>query len=296
MGLLAFLKKYFNFNRKERNGLLVLSGLIVLLVVSAYLVKNKTVNFEIEITPLTFKSEADSSFKKQYTIKNETDYSKESSLFVFDPNDVTEEQAITLGLSKKTAGVLLRYREKGGRFKTKEDFKKIYGVSDKLFTKLSPYILIKSTLTENESTNKSTLLKKTVQTFPFIDLNLADSTELVSLKGIGPALSKRILRYRNSLGGFHSSEQLKEVYGITDSLFVQQQAQLNLNPSSIKKLNLNTIETDELRQHPYFKFIIAQSIINYRKKNGKFSAIDDLKKIGSISDDLLNKIAPYCSF
>ncbi len=294
MNLFAFLKKYFSFNRKERNGLIVLSTLIIILIITAYFIKNKSEKFVIEAKPIVFQSEANSSNKNYQNRKNSI--SNSNQLFVFDPNDVSEEQAISLGISKKTAKVLVRYREKGGSFKTKEDFKKIYGISEKIYTTLEPYILIKSTFTSqvNNSTNKA---QNPEQNFAAIfDLNAADSSQLISLKGIGPTISKRILRYRNSLGGFHSVEQLKEVYGINDTFLVQLQTQLKLNPELIKKINLNTVETEELRQHPYFKFIIAQSIVNYRKQHGKFSGINDLKKIGSISDELMKKISPYCTF
>jgi DNA uptake protein ComE-like DNA-binding protein len=34
---------------------------------------------------------------------------------------------------------------------------------------------------------------------------------------VGPATAKKILKFRNSLGGFYSVEQLRELYGMKDS-------------------------------------------------------------------------------
>ena len=130
---------------------------------------------------------------------------------------------------------------------------------------LAPYILIKSSLSTTEKEYKNTNQKKEQNVETVIDLNAADSIQLISIKGIGPVISKRILRYRNSLGGFHSIEQLKEVYGIQDSLFNELKKKIKTNPETIRKINLNEVETDDLRLHPYFKFIIAQSIVNFRK-------------------------------
>lgn len=51
-----------------------------------------------------------------------------------------------------------------------------------------------------------------------VNLNTADSDALQKLSGIGPALAKRILDYRKSVGRFQSVDQLDEVSGIGPSL------------------------------------------------------------------------------
>ena len=54
-----------------------------------------------------------------------------------------------------------------------------------------------------------------------IDINTADSTAWVALNGIGPGFAKRIITYREKLGGFYQVDQLKEVYGL-DSVWVNE--------------------------------------------------------------------------
>lgn len=52
-----------------------------------------------------------------------------------------------------------------------------------------------------------------------ININTATEEELESLKGIGPATAKNIIRYREEYGGFSSIEEIKNVKRIGDKIF-----------------------------------------------------------------------------
>lgn len=129
-----------------------------------------------------------------------------------------------------------------------------------------------------------------------INLNDADSSSLIPLPGIGPALASRIIKYRNKLGGFYSIQQIKETYGVTDSVFNLIADMVIVKDSSWVLMSINSITVDELKLHPYFKWQIANAIISYRNAHGAFTNIDDLKKIATINEELLIKIKPYLSF
>ena len=115
------------------------------------------------------------------------------------------------------------------------------------------------------------------------------------MPGIGPVLSKRIVSFRQKLGGFYSVDQVAETYNLPDSTFEKIKKYLLPGSKAIKKININSATIEELKAHPYINYSVANAIFQYRQQHGKFNSIDDLKKIVSIDDQLLQKIAPYLS-
>lgn len=127
-------------------------------------------------------------------------------------------------------------------------------------------------------------------------LNLADSAGWEHLPGIGPVLASRIVKYRDRLGGFHSPEQLREVYGIEDSVIERIIPLVQTGNEQLNKIDINQISLDELRRHPYLKWEFAKAIIRYREAHGKFQNADQLKEIWNLPIEVLEKIRPYLSF
>jgi len=127
-----------------------------------------------------------------------------------------------------------------------------------------------------------------------VDIGIADSIELMKLKGIGPGFAHRISIYREKLGGFIKQDQLLEVWGLSDSLFQTLLPNICLkDPSNIRKINLNTADFNELRIHPYIGYQLAGIVLNYRKQHNGFKTIDELKKIPLVNDQLYSKLAAY---
>lgn len=295
-----FIKKYFSFKRRERNGLILLSTVIVILIFSLIWIKSQRSEFQVSFTPLTV-----ASFLPNETAVTKTDSGEKSegkkaagSFFTFDPNTLTKSQAQQLGFPDKVFKVLENYRSKGGKFKSSADLKKIYGITDEFFNKLEPYILIESENKNSVAENKMNITAPPpqVNSKKIIDINSADSVQLVSLNGIGPTLCRRILIFRNMLGGFAYKEQIKEVYGMRDSLYQLFSERITADAAGIKKININTAGVDELKKHAYIKFIVAQSIVNYRAKHGRYSSEADLLKVGSLTEETIKKLSPYLEF
>lgn len=219
--------------------------------------------------------------------------------FVFNPNTITPEDAQALGFSKKLSTTLIHFRAKGGKFYKPDDLKKLYGMTPALFDELQAYILIPNTNRETKKYQEPkivTFFKPDFDTKKndnkLLEINSADSLAIISLKGIGPAFTKRIIRYRALLGGFHSLQQLKEVYGMTDSLFSNLAHQIQINKNAITKIRINTVDFHSLKKHPYIHFQTAQAIINYRTKHGQLSE-NDLVNLGVLSEEQLAKLLPY---
>ena len=129
-----------------------------------------------------------------------------------------------------------------------------------------------------------------------MELNGADTTTLQLLHGIGPVFARRIVRYRERLGGFTSTEQLLEVYGFTPELLAHIAPHLTLDSTTIRRIEINSIGLKELIKHPYIEYYQARDIVNLRNKGVRFSTAEDLRAVPSMADSTLARLLPYISF
>lgn len=184
--------------------------------------------------------------------------------------------------------------KKGGRFYKPEDLQKMYTISPELYQKLLPYVQIK------ESGNPKSFVpferKENVRKTVIVDINTADSAQLDEIKGIGGAFAKRIIKYRERLGGFYKREQLMEVYGLDEQKYAEIKDQISISKRALKTININTAVFNDLKVNPYLSFRQINAIIQYRKQHGNYSGIDDLKKVVLLNQEVIDKISPYLSF
>jgi competence ComEA-like helix-hairpin-helix protein len=295
----SFLNNYFGFNKQQRNGLILLSiiSLILFLVRIIYPSFITPDKIEIKNLPL-IEQTLDSSYQlsQDRFSGNVTKENTALNLFVFDPNTITNQQLQQLGFNKKSAQTFLKFRDRGFVFKEKIDLKKVYGISDNFYSKLEPYIIIENknsaaNLNSNKSESNVTASANKNQTK--VELNTADSLALLDINGIGPAFAKRILKYRSLLGGFVSVEQLKEVYGFTDEMFEKIKPNVTANAELIKKINLNKDDFRTVNKHPYLSYELTKTLFDWRKKT-VITAVN-LKDIIN-QDQAYNKLMPYISF
>jgi competence protein ComEA len=129
-----------------------------------------------------------------------------------------------------------------------------------------------------------------------IELNSADSVSLTSLHGIGASFARRIISYRNRLGGFYNEEQLREVFGMDSIKYADLQAQIKVDPSLIKKIKVNKVTFDNLSHFPYLSYKQMNAIIQFREQHGEYESLADMKNIAILDDKTLNKIKPYIAF
>ena len=129
-----------------------------------------------------------------------------------------------------------------------------------------------------------------------IEVNSADTLTLQLLRGIGPTIARRIVRYRERLGGFYRVEQLREVYGMTDDRYQALVPHLTLVADSIRRIDINKVTIKELMRHPYVDAYLARDIIHYRDKGHTYRSADDLRLVATMDDSTLARLTPYLSF
>lgn len=309
----------------EARGVIVIFGIIILIIVlmfgADWFFSQKPQNLVIS-SPKMLDSLTVSLDNKKPNYGNQSNYGqkyekydsnkKSYKNFNFDPNTASVEQLEALGLPKFIAERIEKYRSKGGKFRKKEDFAKIYGILPDTYERLEPFITLPSADDESlrtpqaEATNVErvvalsetkaveTTAKNTTKQPMRFDLNTGDTTDFMKIKGIGSGYAKRIIKFRDMLGGFTNAEQIKETYGLPPET-VEEILKFGFLKSGVKRLKINQISISEFR-HPYLKYQQAKVIIAYREQHGAFKNAEDLKQIKILDEATISKILPYIEF
>ncbi|MEQ6120568.1 helix-hairpin-helix domain-containing protein [Reichenbachiella sp. MALMAid0571] len=291
-----YIRTYFGFSESETNGFIIFIPVIIAILFIPSLVKQYLL--AISDTDRTLEEQmlmewvAESERKLQ--LKDTSSFVP--SAFDFDPNLASVEQFVELGFKEKVALRIENYREKGGQFRSKEDLLKIYGISKTQVNKLWDNIVIaqrKRKEYQQAREEKKTTEKETVKLIIRKNLNLATADSLTRIRGIGAVLSERIIKYRNSLGGFISTDQLSEVYGLKEEVIERIKEQYYTDTVQISKININADSITALARHPYISYSLAKIMIAYRDQHGDYNSIDELMNIKVMNDSLFIKLSPY---
>jgi len=284
------IKSHLVFNRSQRNGILLL-----VFFISGYLVLNYYVDFSKE-NLLDIKSKQVIAIQKELdSLRTIEVASKMPKVFPFNPNFLTDFKGYALGMSTEEIDLLLAFRKENKWINSTKDFKKVTKVSDSLLNKISPYFKFPDWVTNSKSKNKYVKRGFKEKTFKQkIDLNLATQGQLKELNGIGNTFSKRILDYRNKLGGFTNDIQLYEVYGldfqVTNSLLKEFTVK---TPKEIIKMDLNSISASDIATIPSISFDIAKRIWEYRILNEGIKSFSELDNIEGLTKRKLRGIQLY---
>ena len=214
-----------------------------------------------------------------------------ANLFYFDPNTASKYELEKLGLPAWLADRIIKYRDSGGQFTKKEDLQKIYDFPKELYVQIEPYIRINVV---KEKVPPDARQPVELQN-EIVELNSADSLQLISVKGIGPVFANRIIKKRNQFGGFASKNQLLEVYGINKEIFTEMEVYLRVNPNLIQKLPINSTPFKILLSHPYLNYDQVKAIVNYRETIGPLKDVEDLINLEGFSEESVKRLQPYLS-
>jgi len=126
-----------------------------------------------------------------------------------------------------------------------------------------------------------------------ININLADSTQLLPLPGIGPVFAGRIIKYRDLLGGFVRMEQLSEVYGLTQETIELISGRITIDTSVVRRIHVDTASFRELLRHPYLGLDEVKALLDYRDFKKDISSHVELRENHILSDSTLERVGPY---
>lgn len=311
MNLKKVVRDYFEYYPSERRGLLAVAILIFVWGAGLYIYSRvpvptrsnqefKTAVEKFQASQATSKTASDSLLVEEKIV---------AQLFIFDPNILSADSLKLLGLPQRAVNSIVNYRNKGGKFRSANQLAKIYTLSPEDFERVAPFIIIESVEQENseqryekferkefsfaaDSTGGQRKFKKP----RILELNLADTIDLVEIYGIGNFLARKIVERRDALGGFLHMNQLLEVYKIDNEVLDKIEPYLTVDSTLVNKININTITTNELKKHPYIKYSLANSLVNYRKAHGPYLKHQDLMKSHLMNDSIFKLIRPYIKF
>lgn len=289
------IKSYFKFSSEQRLGVFVLFAIII------------SVQLAYFFTDFSSVSNDSPEKEKWLSLQSQIDSIKEEKLdyvpkiYPFNPNFISDYKGYKLGMSVSEIDRLLAFRKQNKYVNSPEEFQAVTKVSDSLLNAISPYFKFpdwvknKKEFREYKKYPNAAFAKK--EKIVIIDINQATQEDLIKIYGIGEAISLRILKFKENLGGFVSMEQMKDVWGLSPEVIENLNSHFKVSAlPDVKKVDINNASIKELSQFPYFNYQIARQIVTFRSMNGDFKNVDDLTKIKGLSIEKANIIALYLDF
>lgn len=272
------LRKWFTFSKGERVAVITILVAIFVLLLACLLWRPKVSLDEVSLhnldSLLVLRQAAMEEMQQQKA--SQPQEVVELQPFPFNPNTITEEEGRRMGLTDRQVRNIINYRDKGGKFYSKNDLAKLYTISEEDFAQLEPYIVLPEVArkeytkpkTETKEKQEVTEEKKTSKPIPVVDLNTVDSATLVELPQIGSYTAARIVVYREKLGGFIKKEQLLEVKGVDEARYNVVEPYIKIGEASVTKVDVNRADFKTLVNHPYLNYNQVKRIFNQREKRG----------------------------
>ena len=308
------LRKWFSFSKGERVAIITILALILLLILACLFRPSRKSLSEASLhnlDSLLALRQAAIELQQQQQAEKPQEVA-ELHPFPFNPNTITEEEWLQMGLTDRQVRNIMNYKAKGGKFYSKNDLGKLYTISEEEYAQLEPFIVLpevargkntntKATSQSGVSTGSTTATTASAapaekKAIPIVDLNTVDSTTLVELPQIGPYTAVRIIEFREKLGGFIDKEQLHDVKGMDDARFAAIQPYTKLDAVEIRKVDVNRADFKTLVHHPYLSYEQVKRIFNQREKRGMIKNWAQLEELLKEEGEVNPLLEQYVKF
>ncbi|TDE04788.1 ComEA family DNA-binding protein [Flavobacterium sandaracinum] len=289
------IQDYFKFSIEQRTGIFCLFVSIIAL---------QLVYFLADFTRVT---KEDPTKQKWLSLQSGLDSLKSNVqirtpiVYLFNPNFITDYKGYKLGMSVKEIDRLLAYRKENKFVNSAEEFQDVTKVSDSLLHEIAPLFKFPDWVNNKSEPNKfkkyynPAFAKK--DKIVVLDINRATKEDLIKIYGIGEAISLRILKQKEILGGFVSMEQMQDVWGLSPEVIENLNTHFKIiTLPDFEKIDINNASLKELSQFYYFRYALAKEIVTYRSMKGDFNNIEDLTKIKGFPVDKAKIIDLYLDF
>ncbi|MCU0431465.1 MAG: helix-hairpin-helix domain-containing protein [Cytophagaceae bacterium] len=275
--IVFFIQHFFHFSKRELQGFFILMPLMAITIVIP------------PILDLCYYQPAEAAQLDASTkVLNGDSWQPP---FRFNANTVRESELIALGFTPSVAQRWIKFRQKGGRFTSIKQVGKIYHIDTIRLAELQSYISF-------EDPTRKEIKARPKKIYPtLISIHHCDSAALEALRGIGPVLAGRIVKYRKKLGGFVDTAQYKEVYGLHGEALKELKEKTFLDKTiAPEKLSFNHDSLSKLAQHPYLGWKLAKRIVQFRKQHGNALSEEAWKQAYLFDTEVWIKLHPYLTF
>lgn len=207
-----------------------------------------------------------------------------AELFRFLPDTMKEADWVRLGLSKAQAAAVVKYLSKTNDPVTQEDLDRIYVLDKEFLQRVAPYMVM-----DTSSTGDS------IRTIP-IPINLIDAPALSVVTSWPMKKAERLIKYRDKLGGFHSTYQIWETYGLDSTDLMPLEGRWDLERTRLIRMDVNSASLEDLAAHPYLRYKDAKAIVEFRENVRPLRNEAELRELRLMSDKKLAKLAPYLMY
>ena len=220
-------------------------------------------------------------------------------IYPYNPNFITDYKGYKLGMTTQELDRLFAFRKQNKYVNSAKEFQEVTGVSDSLLKVMSVNFKFPDWVNNKKeySSNSFSFPKKEKEVIVVKDINHATAEDLIKIRGIGEAISQRILNEREKYGGFATMEQMQFIWGLSPEVINSLNQYFKVGDvSQIKKININTASLKELSAYPFFNYSLAREILIFRSMNTRIKDVEDLTKIKGFPVEKVNIIALYLEF
>ena len=275
---MEFLRKWFSFSKGERVAIVTILALILVLILACLFRPSRKSLSDASLhnldSLLALRQQALE--QQECQTDNNLPETPEFHPFPFNPNTITEEEWLQMGLTDRQVRSIMNYKAKGGRFYSKSDVEKLYAISEEEFEQLEPFIVLPEvprnkkmkSPAQSDASVAPAAAQPEKKAIPMVDMNTADSALLVELPQIGGYTAMRIIAFRDKLGGFVDKEQLRDVKGMDSARFNTIQPYILIGAAELRKIDVNRDDFKTLVGHPYLSYEQVKRIFKQRETRG----------------------------
>lgn len=316
-------RDYFYFRKSDRKTILILA-VVAVICVGVVILKNSSSRKSANTGQLAAQQQLIRSVTEKDSANNSTQREEKKVFQDFDPNTVSYETLLAMGISEKKAQVFINYRNAGKVFREPDDLLDTYGWTEEDIAPLLPYLHIDaaygqqddnprgqqfssssspsdsfsrerrlSNVPTDSSNTRERYTSNKFKTLTLVDPNTADTTLLQRIPGIGPYYARSIVRLRERFGGITNLEQLFEINNFPEEAL--EWLELSAQPK-VRQISLNQATFKQLAAHPYIGYEHTKAIQNYIRLYGPITSLEQLRNIHIFTDEELNRLLPYLKF